>query len=522
MNATDELSATAQSATALSERALLRVHVNGLFLSVEDSVICKIGDILGEEIAVNPDDAYGLTAQKVRKSLLKPRQRAINGGRDLAVRAPNAGLRPALVELAARKGFAIEFVRSTQVNSLPEPQLMSLGYPTMAKFVHQTPLGRIMRHLDVDDADILADLARAFPHTKIVALDPKCEPLKVACRKLRKAKISCDWTSGDRPLNRTVDGDVEQPQVLLSTPTEVSSIDFEQTDIVVVLDARTAGHERMQMALSQMDARFRLYGLDLLELPQNASLRDTQFSVFGPEVLNIYEGNLATRNLQVAFLRVEGPQLKDSLDVADVFWKCIWGNERRNRRIANVAKAMRDGNPALLKKGQDQSLRTHLKQHSGRPMNVVVLVERPLHAEALSEKLDDWPVDIDQKSLFRLNQRFWKRVQNLAGRHDRRGRIVLTDFEGLSKSTHDPDVVIWAGGGRLGSPIPEAWATAPAGSERPLLIVDFLDDFHPEAQKMRKSRRADYFANEIYPVGTDAAYGRTLKFLAQRPRGARR
>jgi hypothetical protein len=100
-------------------------------------------------------------------------------------------------------------------------------------------------------------------------------------------------------------------------------------------------------------------------------------------------------------------------------------------------------------------------------------------------------------------------------------QIVLTEsvrqFRGETS-----DVVIFAGGGESSDAILRQWLTAEYGSDKPLLIVDFLDEHHTDAKKLSKKRQWEYHNRDIYPVDISVAQGRLEMFLRrQRIRGIR-
>ena len=78
-------------------------------------------------------------------------------------------------------------------------------------------------------------------------------------------------------------------------------------------------------------------------------------------------------------------------------------------------------------------------------------------------------------------------------------------------SGYHSDVVIWAAGG-VAVNIPEFWAFSRNNPDRPMLIVDFLDDFTTVTRKWSVQRRDDLAQRDIFRVGTPAVIGRIERF----------
>ena len=63
--------------------------------------------------------------------------------------------------------------------------------------------------------------------------------------------------------------------------------------------------------------------------------------------------------------------------------------------------------------------------------------------------------------------------------------------------------------------IPEGWMYAFTDSRRPLLIVDFIDDFAPAARRLSRQRANSLEALDIFRVGEPPVLGRIRRFERQ-------
>src|SRR4051794_11819821 len=114
---------------------LLILDENGQHLSIDDEAINILRDLVGRCLTTVDDPLHGSKVVKDSVSLLRTEQ---------GERIPNAGLFPALKWQAGQKGIQLRRRITPAIVSLPEPiHLEHLCNPQIARFVYETPLGRI-------------------------------------------------------------------------------------------------------------------------------------------------------------------------------------------------------------------------------------------------------------------------------------------------------------------------------------------------------------------------------------------
>lgn len=486
----------------------LLLDQNGQYLSVTDEVIRRLGELVGRRLVTHDHSCHGTVVCKETTSLL----RAADGSR-----IPNAGLFPALEFLAQRRGLQLRRRMTPAIVSLPAPVGNKfLLHPQIAQFVFQHPLGRIGIHPGIKPDSVIQDIAFAFPNARIVVLGDHARQLARIAKALKTNNIHA-WsitTRNSLPYLDHLDDD-ERPRVLCSTPTQAAAIDFATTDIVILLDASACHHAKMHMALSQIDARFRLYGLiDVARTPAPAEV-DAMMATFGPENIRIQSPGQVRRQVHVAWIPTQAPEVDLDLTAPDFGPRSYWRNPWRNRRIKQLVNGLRSSNPLNRRRFGD--LTRHFG-HAGYPSPAVtILVDRPIHAAALSRILPNWPVIAPDESLEGLDENFCNSVR----RHRRQWldgsqQIVLASaapqFRGETS-----DVIVWAGGGSAIDAIPRRWLNTSDRSNKPLLIVDFLDGHNRIAKRLSQHRRREYRNHDMFPVGISAAQGQLAMFLARQP-----
>jgi len=481
----------------------------GQHLSVSNEVVQRLGDIVGHRLVTQDDPRHGTVVRKETVSLLRTAD-----GR----RLPNSGLFPALWFLAGQRGIRLQRRVTPAIVSLPDPiHLEFLSYPQAAQFVFQTSLGQIGIHPGIRPEDVIADLALAFPETRIVVLGAHARQLKRVSAALCARKICATSISARFPLVALDDAEDEDlPQVICSTPREAANIDFATAGIVVLLDASACQHSNMQMTLSQIDATFRLYGLFDVNRVGGPSVVDATMATFGPDFIRLQSQRHVRREVHVAWVPTSPPEIDLDLKNSDFGRRCYWHHKDRNRRIKQLANGLRSASPLNRRSFGDVERR--YGQLGYTPPSVTILVDRPIHAVELSRLLPDWPVIASDEAIECLDSAFCHTVRQhrrewLDGSH----QIVLASaapqFRGETS-----DVVIWVGGGKSMDAIPRHWFSAVEASSNPLLIIDFLDGHNKVAKSLSRDRRSEYLQNDIFPIGISAVQGRLAMFLDRQPR----
>lgn len=486
-------------------RESIFLQQNGQYLFVSDELLERLGgELLGRCVHTVDDEQYGYRVVRDVVPLVR------HPGR---WRKPNAGLFSAIQWRAQQLGIRVHRLISPPISPLQPPIAHgSIRNPALLRFVHELPLGMIVLMPNTKPEHVIADLALGFPNTKIIVFGNRVRQLKRIAEQLRAEKIKAVSASCQESLFLPEVTDTNGlPQVIVTTPSEAGNLDLATSDIVVVMDAYKVGQDRMQLALSQMDARFRLFGISESDRHPAPSEIDAAFTVFGPERIELGTPEFSRRETHVSWVATPPPS--SSVTSTDIQFakRCYWRHERRNRRICQLASALRAGRMIDPVRFRDISMVYGPGEFS--PPSVTILVDRPLHAAALSDRLPEWPVIINDAALEGLKGSFRNRVRRL--RKQWSGgefQIVLADSVGQFRGEVS-DVILWTGGGTSIDAIPRAWQTSWRASERPLLIVDFLDAHNVDARRLAGQRRRAYWHRDIYPVGVSSAQGRLAMFL---------
>jgi len=492
---------------------IITLDQNGQCMSITDDAIELLGDLYGRVLL--PSSRDELRLEKGWRSLLY----RCDYHDSHCVRIPNAGLFSSLSLRAQQRGCRLIRRISPAIRALPEPRrLADLRHPQIACFARQETLGRIGICGGIKPEYVIIDLARAYPEAKIVVLGDRLRQLDRIVDFLRRHLIHAGCSSTGRPYVIPDDIDDDQlPQVMCMTPIGAGDLDFATADIVLVLDAYACAHDRMQLALSQVDAQFRLFGLVDLDRRSSPSpsQTDAAFAVFGPKMIDVLGSQSVRRETCVAWMSTPPPRIKCPQNDPDFARLCYWQHHRRNKQIRRLALALRSRSAVDPQVPSDVA---RFANNCNRPPSVTILVERPLHAAALSDLLPDWPVVISDDALRGVRGSFRHRVERLRSAWlTGEQQIVLSDAGGSFRG-EITDIVIWAGGGRAAQ-IRRQWLGQQFGVNKPLLIVDFLDEHNRNARRLSRQRRREYNDRNMYPVGISASQGRMATFLARQPEG---
>lgn len=481
---------------------------NGHHISLDDDGLRLLGDVTCRQLDVTDDVLHGYDVRRTRQSLL----RSTDGSR-----IANSGCIPLLQRVALQRNLDLRVIRSSPISDLPESSRIAyLAYPQLARFVRSRERGLIRRSSSVTAESVIYDLALAYPDQRIVVLGDHIRQNEKIFRCLAPKIEGVQCVSGRAPV--VVEDDDEMPSVLISTFTQAAEIDFATCDIVLLLDAYDCIQKRAQLALTQIDARFRLFGLVKAGRTVSPSQEDTSMAVFGPEILDIYGFGRSRRDISIAWVDHHVPKVELQDSDRDYWFRCYWHNERRNRRVRQLALALAAGEP--LDRAKFADVADWFAGRDYEPQSVAILTDRPLHAEVLSNMLLDWKVFAGDIPLDGSRGSF----RNRAKRHRKQWttsakQIVLADAARQYRG-ETIDVVIWAGGGPCAAAIPDSWFRAEDDANKPLLIVDLWDQHNDTSREWSYDREYAYYRRDIFPAGISSPQGRIAMFL-HRARGWR-
>ncbi len=473
-------------------------------MAMTDELLGLFSDLHGRGLVTEGDERHGTTVSRSSRSLL----RAGDGAR-----IPNAGLYSALQWRARQRGYELHRRITPSLSTLPEPcRTYWPRSPDVVQFVKEGSLGQIGIRTGSEAVLLLADLARAYPAVRIAVLSKHSRQLNsLAVRLVEQGLEAVSISSGNPWPLADDDSEDSHPQIVCSTPRGAADLDLAGTDIVIVLDAASCQHEDMNLALSQIDARFRLFGLFHVNRSYAPSSVDAMLAVFGPEVIRLQEPGYMRRRVNYALVTTPLPHVRLERDHPRFGFRCYWHHERRNRRIKQLATALHAGERLDARKFGDVA--AAIEQSGSSTPSVTILVERPVHAVELAKSLPDWPFIATNDDMQGRSGQYRNRAKRNS-RSLQRGTHQIVTVDAAKNWRGDvADVVIWAGGGQKADFLPHKWLRADGETDKPLLIVDFDDRHNDDAARMSRQRQSAYRNQDIFPAGISTSQGRFAMFL---------
>ncbi len=472
------------------------------------------------------DPDHGYDVEEIRESLI--RGLALQNGGELRDRVSNAGMIELLRYVASHQGFDLQGRAQTQINSLPSPsQSNRLSYPSLPRFLAGHPRGVIRIARSCSPADVVVDARAAFPDRRILVLG-RVEPLRklktmlpnLLKLRMRIPEEQVELVSDGRPLQ--LQGDDGFPVLLLSTPVAAADLDTEKCDIVILLDALHCTHRIMQDVLAQVDARFRLFGFVDASRKLKPYERAKLHQVFGFNEIDLMSHGRVRRSVQYAVMRQGGdalrstvwmkPTVQERRRVAAVDSLAAYTHHHaRNDTISRLAKALRFGGELRGMKCRD--IRQWLSRRDNGQRNVTIAVDRLDHAIQLGKRLTDWPIITGNNNLQNIAPQIRRRIRTDPKRWLPTEQQIVVATEAHSFQGHHSDIVIWASGGTTAATVPASWMFSQSNPDRPMLVVDFLDDFAPATKDWSIRRFRHLESRDVFRVGTPASIGRIERFL---------
>lgn len=470
------------------------------------------GDITVPKREAVADQTHGYDVREVQESLLT------------SGRMPNAGLIDVLSLRALKRGYRLAEICESSISTLPEPaDVDQVDYPAWVRFVHREHRGLVKVPGQFDIAVLIANLVVAYPTARIMFLGRINNLKPVYARLLRlvpqetRREKQLAFVRNGRTLRLTEENDV--PRVIFCTPMAAADLDSEKCDIVVIDDAFECMHETMQWPLVQVDGKFRLFGILRRDRKPKPYEKARIHQVFGFRQLDLMDGGRVRRPVHFAWIRHAGqapagsvittPAIGNRRSIESVDpQEAYVHNHKRNEQISRLAKKLRTGAP--LRESRFKDIRRWLNGRESQQRGVTVVVEHLDHAIQLARKLDNWPIIAAAKNNLHNLSKSTKRRIIARPQQWLPCQIVVAD-EGWTCGGFHSDVVIWAAGG-VAITLPEFWTFTRNSADRPLLVIDFLDDFTEATRKWSYQRRHDLIRRDVFRVGTSAVIGRIHQF----------
>lgn len=444
------------------------------------------------------EDGYGLSRK--RYSLLNQ----ANG-------FANAGLAPIAAYALLQRGIEVRLgkphVRPLAVSGGEHDGVCR--NPHVLRFLRENSHGVIRHRLGIEDVfGLCSEIAQTLSQPRIAFAAASTPQGKALHAHLSAHREPVTWTDSGRCL---------QPGARLTVGTfsgfgQLEVVD-DPIDILFALDAPQAIGEVGQLAMLA-NGRSRLFGFLHQDQGLSPYTRDLILAAFGPGEVTVPRLGWQQRQMQTAWLRVDGPLVHDHLTGYGLYRQGIERHPLRNRRIANLAKALVAGD----------HLRAHQLCSSIPPSGesgsnaTAVLVNGVAHGLELAECLPGWSLLPNEPvSPTGLTNEQNKRL--VASRSVPMNlRQVIVTMPALNQiNLLDFDSVIWAAGASGLPDVPREQLVCPAWGQRPLTWIDVRDGQHGELRRHSRLRDMAYLAAGWFPIGQDPIVGRIKRFLAQRP-----
>jgi hypothetical protein len=432
------------------------------------------------------------------------------------------GRRPVAVQLwrglleLARAAMEAQGLR-VEVSVPPLPPLWRAtpylaGDPALIDFVAQSEHGVIRPDLakGVDVVSLIAQVVLAFPAARVVVIVPDCA--RQWQRALRRYVSDVGLSTYEDPY-------LGDSRVVVATPGALGTVEINRADVVLV----AAPLSRMRddplleevpcpppepgtfYKLNQMerlaDVRGRLFALVPRALRPSRCEAARLAQVFGTAEYIAAGPGLTERPVEIVWERLTGgPAPRASDAPLQVKQTAAWSNPVLARRAANLARALADDDRDALAAGFPDVARG-LQREGGR--RVLILVEAPDHAEAVSDKLPGWLVVTADRPALPNGM-----ALSAPG-------VIATALgaERLKGDGFDALVRLDLGAGLPPLPLP-GWLDTTDPDPTPLLVIDFDVRSHPLLRRWARDRRAAYAAAGWRDPAQDPGAAALARFVA--------
>ena len=393
---------------------------------------------------------------------------------------PNVGLQRHIKRELEKQGHSMQQVSSVAFASLKDPIVdAQSAYPSLLHFVKDNVVGLIDARNDFDvDVAAIAALANGYPAKRIMVVGARKSRLQRIWKKLRSdfglpARFKTGRTNS---LANDFQGNAQN--LIVTTFFGAAECDLPHCDLVILADAEECSHKHATVMLSQVDARFRLFGLLRRKgfHSQPPSTRADLMRVFGVNWISLRSNNRVRVDCELNWIQNRQNFIKLDDSDAELHRTAIWHNRRRNQAIKLAALRVSDE-----------------LQHA------VILVKTLQHASALSYRMPNWQVriaDSEVRESKLMNRRFQIKAKTLSQDWLGAKAIMTTACAALYPGFIARNVV-WAGSGAEPE-IPLFWLYRKDDDiSRPLRIIDFADSYNKVTSRFAERRQEWYRLQSI-------------------------
>ncbi len=436
------------------------------------------------------DAEHGCSFLRQRHSLGEPG--VDSRGRDYLVYF--RGLEPLISTWLKKEGFSLRKRKAGAPPLLGAPNRQHLEWLDKADVRSIRAIGKTDRAMircstgAAMAGRMIAQIALGWPKKRILVVGTSVEDLQRIKKTLQEAGLRPTLAHAKRQPKRRAN------RVALATVAyaQKEMLKIESRDVVIVVDPEQLVRKKNGLEVIKKAQNANLFGL----LPAGKRLRpyecDMLTAVFG--LRNIPFGKVSdSSRIDVAFSAIRGGKLSlgPRAKAHTLKDKGIWRHELRNRRIKTLARALVDGNRAVLEKNYPSVAERVTKLPVRR---VGVLVENVEHGLILADILKDWPVVAAEGT-------YKRKLSSTQKQCLEDGRQALTRQKSHVIVTHEAlaeagafDVLVRADGGL--AKLPELSSRDNKGSfandASRLLIVDMRDQHHPQLKEWSRVRQEHY------------------------------
>lgn len=421
---------------------------------------------------------------------------------------PNSGLENAVRVVAAELDYSLDGPRMRPIGSRePSTANRERNDDHLIDFIENHNSGIIAHQPGrVDVSRVCVAVASAFSHARIAFVSDNRDCNRAFHKRLRNYGVYSTLIDAETSVDRP-------PQIVVSTfyGLAVDNLDVDKFQLIVSLNACEAISERAQMAL-QGCRRARLFALQPFVQHYSPSQDDRIHATFGFAVATLPEHGRRCRNIDAVFAAAKKPTSRMTWDINHSH-RHICTNDRRNRPLAQVARALAEGSIDRLRE-----LCPRLPAWVDRPQRTIIVVANSQQAKTFADRLSDWPIlpgagYLD--SLAATDANDCLRGRWCPGFIGPPAIVTLAAFDQLDLDSFDVDAIVWAAAGPHGPTLPPERLTCPGQCDRRLLLVDLQDQFGLPGQ-WTQQRCAAYRRSFWLGNCSDEAR-RIVRFLDTRP-----
>ena len=398
-----------------------------------------------------------------------------------------AGLEKPIKQFLEERGYQIELT-GQRPDSLPEPNWEKLSSNRasdrrMLRFVQQNERGVIAyRKNEVEVESLIAQIALVWPEESIVVIVTRQRDAKTLFNKLKRRglyQVSVATTHKKPAIGKRI-------VIATDNALKQNEICTESRSICICLNpTETVNRKDWPLQITG-----RLYALhdDVLALSKQQV--DFMDMFFGQEWLYIPKHDFLQLVPEVYFMEYKGGYTaKDGIPLCKLKREAVWRNDKRNRLISGLAKAIAYDDFRAIGAKYPSVSKPLLPKVSER---VVVLVENLEHAARLLKFLKGWPIVAG--SVADINAH-GSQVQYALTEGKKPESAVYSDIIITSSALQQINcdgVLIRADAG-IGLP-PFSRKRLTVGDRVPssFTIIDLTDRHHPYFRKQSQHRKEEY------------------------------